>query len=42
MGISPQVNNTNPDNPWVSNVCSFTTAKFLIVDNFEDYIFDII
>jgi len=27
----------NPDSPWVGNVWSFTTADFLIVDNFEDY-----
>ena len=27
----------NPDSPWVGSVWSFTTADFLIVDNFEDY-----
>jgi len=32
-----EVNNLNPDSPWVGNVWSFTTADFLIVDDFEDY-----
>jgi len=32
-----EVNNTNPDSPWVGPVWSFTTANFLIVDDFEDY-----
>jgi hypothetical protein len=32
-----EVNNTNPDSPWVGNLWSFTTASFLIVDDFEDY-----
>jgi hypothetical protein len=32
-----EVNNLNPDSPWVGNVWSFTTANFLIVDDFEDY-----
>ena len=32
-----EVNNTNPDSPWKGNVWSFTTANFLIVDDFEDY-----
>ena len=32
-----EVNNTNPDSPWTGNVWSFTTANFLIVDDFEDY-----
>jgi hypothetical protein len=32
-----EVNDTNPDSPWVGNVWSFTTANFLIVDDFEDY-----
>jgi len=32
-----QVNNVNPDSPWVGSVWSFTTADFLIVDDFEDY-----
>ncbi len=27
----------NPDSPWVGSVWSFTTADFLIVDDFEDY-----
>ncbi|MFZ2148247.1 MAG: PA14 domain-containing protein [Sedimentisphaerales bacterium] len=32
-----EVNNVNPDSPWVGNLWSFTTANFLIVDDFEDY-----
>jgi len=32
-----EVNNVNPDSPWTGNVWSFTTANFLVVDDFEDY-----
>ncbi len=32
-----EVNNTNPDSPWTSNVWSFTTANFLVVDDFGPY-----
>jgi hypothetical protein len=32
-----EANNTNPDSPWTGNVWSFTTANFLIVDDFEAY-----
>jgi len=32
-----EVNNANPDSPWTGNVWSFTTANFLVVDDFEDY-----
>ena len=32
-----EINNNNPDSPWVGGVWSFTTANFLIVDDFEDY-----
>ncbi|HUU15834.1 MAG TPA: LamG domain-containing protein [Sedimentisphaerales bacterium] len=32
-----EVNNTNPDSPWTGNVWSFTTANFLVVDDFEAY-----
>jgi len=32
-----EVNNTNPDSPWPGILWSFTTANFLIVDDFEDY-----
>jgi len=31
------VDNSNPDSPWVGLVWSFTTANFLIVDDFELY-----
>ncbi len=32
-----EANNVNPDSPWVGPVWSFTTANFLIVDDFESY-----
>ena len=32
-----EINTGNPDSPWVGNVWSFTTAGFLIIDNFESY-----
>jgi len=32
-----EVNNVNPDSPWIGKLWSFTTANFLIVDDFEDY-----
>ncbi|HCO96149.1 MAG TPA: hypothetical protein DIU00_19780, partial [Phycisphaerales bacterium] len=32
-----EVNVTNPDSPWIGNVWSFTTADFLIIDDFESY-----
>ncbi|MHC4205360.1 MAG: hypothetical protein ACYSTT_11975, partial [Planctomycetota bacterium] len=32
-----EVNELNPDSPWMGNVWSFTSADFLIVDDFEDY-----
>ncbi|MFC1794271.1 hypothetical protein ACFL3Q_11860, partial [Planctomycetota bacterium] len=32
-----QVNNVNPDSPWRGKLWSFTTADFLIVDDFERY-----
>ena len=32
-----EINPANPDSPWVGNVWSFTTAGFMIIDNFEDY-----
>ncbi len=32
-----EANSTNPDSPWTGNVWSFTTANFLIVDDFESY-----
>jgi hypothetical protein len=32
-----EVNNANPDSPWVGPVWSFMTANFLIVDDFESY-----
>jgi len=31
------VNDTNPDSPWAGKVWSFTTADFMIIDDFEDY-----
>ena len=32
-----EVNNLSPDSPWVGNIWSFTTADFLVIDDFEDY-----
>ncbi|MFC1635273.1 PA14 domain-containing protein [Planctomycetota bacterium] len=32
-----EVNNLNPDSPWVGNVWRFTTGDFLLVDDFEGY-----
>ena len=32
-----EANKVNPDSPWKGNVWSFTTANFLIVDDFESY-----
>jgi len=32
-----EVNDLNPDSPWVGDVWSFTTGNFLVVDDFEDY-----
>ncbi len=32
-----EINNVNPDSPWTGKVWSFTTANFLVVDDFEDY-----
>jgi hypothetical protein len=31
------IDNTNPDSPWKGPVWSFTTADFIIVDDFESY-----
>jgi len=32
-----EANNTNPDSPWTGILWSFTTANFLVVDDFESY-----
>ncbi len=32
-----EANNVNLDSPWTGNVWSFTTANFLVVDDFESY-----
>ncbi len=32
-----EANNANADSPWTGPVWSFTTANFLVVDDFEDY-----
>jgi hypothetical protein len=32
-----EINDVNPDSPWQGSVWSFTTADFLIIDDFEDY-----
>jgi len=32
-----EANNTHPDSPWTGSLWSFTTANFLIVEDFESY-----
>ena len=32
-----EANDTNPDSPWIGPLWSFTTANFLVVDDFESY-----
>jgi hypothetical protein len=32
-----EVNDPNPDSPWIGKVWSFTTGNFLVVDDFEGY-----
>jgi len=32
-----EINPANPESPWVGNVWNFTTADYLIIDNFEGY-----
>ena len=32
-----EVNDAHPDSPWPGNVLSFTTADFIVVDDFESY-----
>jgi len=32
-----EVNPTNPDSPWKGRVWSFTTADYIVVEDFEDY-----
>ena len=32
-----EVNDLNPDSPWIGNLWSFTTGDFIVVDDFEDY-----
>jgi hypothetical protein len=32
-----EVNGVNPDSPWIGSVWNFTTADFLIIDDFESY-----
>ena len=32
-----EVNNLSPDSPWVGSIWSFTTADYLVIDDFEDY-----
>ena len=32
-----EINPSNPDSPWIGNIWSFTTADFLIIDDFEGY-----
>jgi hypothetical protein len=32
-----EIDDTNPDSPWVGNVWSFATGDFFVVDDFESY-----
>jgi hypothetical protein len=32
-----EVNNLNPESPWVGNVWSFMTGDFILIDDFEEY-----
>jgi hypothetical protein len=32
-----EVNDTDPNSPWVGDTWSFTTGSYLVVDDFEDY-----
>ena len=32
-----EVNDLNPDSPWVGNLWSFTTGDFILIDDFEEY-----
>ncbi|MFH1719960.1 MAG: LamG domain-containing protein, partial [Planctomycetota bacterium] len=32
-----EVNNAQPDSPWIGNIWSFTTGNFYVVDDFESY-----
>jgi hypothetical protein len=32
-----EVNDVNPDGPWIGNVWSFTTSDFFVIDDFENY-----
>jgi len=32
-----EVNTAHPENPWVGNLWSFTTANYLLIDDFEGY-----
>jgi hypothetical protein len=32
-----QINDAEPNSPWTGNIWEFTTANFVIVDDFEDY-----
>ena len=32
-----EVNDLHPDSPWIGNVWSFTTANYLVIEDFEDY-----
>ncbi len=32
-----EANSANPDSPWIGSLWSFTTADFILVEDFEDY-----
>ena len=32
-----EINDLNPDSPWIGEIWSFTVGDFLVIDDFEDY-----
>jgi len=32
-----EVNTADPESPWVGNIWNFTTANYILIDDFEDY-----
>jgi hypothetical protein len=32
-----EINDINPDSPWIGKVWNFTTANFIVIDDFESY-----
>jgi hypothetical protein len=32
-----EINDSNPDSPWIGSIWSFTVGNYIVVDDFEDY-----